>query len=236
MVRRRKGAERDQREAPVAAEALQQARQRMPPVNLRRSIGAHNEGWRGAEAPHHVLKRLDRDLGFVEVFEEERDWPAAGEARQRARQQLKDLCPVGARGTRRRRDRPAGGGSDLAHFVQHRKERDQVAREIRKIGRRAAATVAPAEVVLDEVAEALVRERAILLDGPAVQHANLPRLRQVLELVEQPRLADARLSPHEHELALAGDGGVQPQLKFRRLFVPADERGEHSAAAAARIG
>ena len=57
-----------------------------------------------------------------------------------------------------------------------------------------------------------------------MQHADLARLGEALELVEQPRLADPGLSADEHELGLAGHGSVQPLLQLRRLARAPDER------------
>ena len=81
--------------------------------------------------------------------------------------------------------------------------------------------------------EPLVREASILFHGSSVQHANLARLRELLELVEQPRLADAGLAADEHELPLAGDRRVQPLLQLRRLALAPDERRHRRPAATA---
>jgi hypothetical protein len=51
-------------------------------------------------------------------------------------------------------------------------------------------------------------------------------LARLSQLVEQPRLADAGLAAHEHELRLAGDCGVQPLLQLRRFTLAPDE-GHH---------
>ena len=83
--------------------------------------------------------------------------------------------------------------------------------------------VARPEVVLDELAEALVRERPVLLDEAAVEDAELARDREVLQLLEQARLADARLSGDDGELTLSGDGGVQPALQLGEFLLAPDE-------------
>ena len=57
------------------------------------------------------------------------------------------------------------------------------------------------------------------------------RRRELLELVEQPRLADAGLAGHDRELALAGDRGVQPPLELGELLLAPDERPRPKAAA-----
>ena len=49
----------------------------------------------------------------------------------------------------------------------------------------------------------------------------LRAVREVLQLVEQPGLADPRLAADDHELALAGDRGVQPPLQLGELLLAA---------------
>ena len=52
-----------------------------------------------------------------------------------------------------------------------------------------------------------------MLERPSVQHADLPRVREILELIEQACLADPGLAPYQDELTLAGDGRVEPMLQ-----------------------
>ncbi len=88
-----------------------------------------------------------------------------------------------------------------------------------------AAGVARLEVVLDELAEALVGEGPVLLDEAPVEDADLPDHGEVLELLEQACLADPGLPGHDCELALAGNRGVQAALELRELLLAADENG-----------
>jgi hypothetical protein len=81
-------------------------------------------------------------------------------------------------------------------------------------------------VLLDDLAEALVSEGAVALERAAVQHPELPRAREPLQLVEQPGLADPRLAAHHHELALAGDGGVETPLQLGELLRAPHEGGQ----------
>lgn len=62
---RRERLERDRDEPPVALEALDQLRQRMPLVDLRAAERAHEERGRGSDAPEDVLQRLERDVCSV---------------------------------------------------------------------------------------------------------------------------------------------------------------------------
>src|SRR5262249_47424770 len=80
-----------------------------------------------------------------------------------------------------------------------------------------------AEVFLDDLAEALVGEGAVLLDEAAVQDADAPRAREPLDLLEQPALADAGLAADDDELALARDGGVQAVLQLGELTLAPGE-------------
>src|SRR5262249_3018155 len=84
--------------------------------------------------------------------------------------------------------------------------------------------VARAEKVLDEVREALVREAAGLLDEWAVEDADLAGRGEVLELLEEPRLADSGLARDDRELAVAGDRRVQAPLELGELLLAVDER------------
>ena len=125
------------------------------------------------------------------------------------------------------RESPLTRRAQLADLREQREEREEVRREVREVGALAEEPpgVARAEVVLDQLAEALVREGAVLLDEAAVEDADLPDAREVLELLEEPRLADPGLARHDRELALARDRGVQPPLQLGELLLAADEDG-----------
>ena len=98
-----------------------------------------------------------------------------------AREELEDLDPVlgllllGRHGGRA--SLAADGRAQLADLRELREEGDQVGREIGEVGALGggAARVAGAEVVLDELAEALVGKGAVLLDEAAVEDADLAR-------------------------------------------------------------
>ena len=94
------GPERDVAEAAIAAEAVEHARERVAIVHLGRAVAADDQRRRRTEAGHDVRERLDRGLGPVQVLEEQHERPAAGDPRQRAREQLEDLRLVLERGRR----------------------------------------------------------------------------------------------------------------------------------------
>ncbi len=117
-------------------------------------------------------------------------------------------------------------GAQLADLGEDGEEREEVAREVGEIGTggfRKARVLRP-EIVLDELAEALVRERAVVLDEASRKDADLPGAREALELVHEPALADAGLAGEDDELALARDGGVEPALQLGHLLLAPDER------------
>src|SRR6185503_3242816 len=117
--------------------------------------------------------------------------------------------------------------AQLGDLGQEREERQQVRREVGEVGAlgRGAAGVAGAEVVLDELAEPLVRERLVLLDETAVENADLPHRDELLQLLEEARLSDAGFARHHRELAVSRDRGVQAALKLREFLLASDERG-----------
>ena len=94
--------ERDVAEAAVAAEAVEHARERVAIVHLGRAVAADDQRRRRTEAGDDVRERLDRGLGPVQVLEEQDQRPAAGDPRQRPREQLEDLRLVLERGGRLR--------------------------------------------------------------------------------------------------------------------------------------
>ena len=124
----------------------------------------------------------------------------------------------------------ADGRAQLADLRELREEGDQVRGEVGEVGALGGgARVAGLEVVLDELAEALVGEGPVLLDEAAVEDADLADHGEVLQLLEQARLADAGLARHDGELAFAGDRGVQAALQLGELLLPADEDGGRGA-------
>ena len=68
--------------------------ERMAPVRLGLPVAPDDERRGRPQAAHDVLQRLDRDLGAVQVLEDEDERLAAGDARQRPGEQLEDLDPV----------------------------------------------------------------------------------------------------------------------------------------------
>src|SRR6202022_826378 len=200
-------------EAGVVRERVEHARQGMPLVGLRLPVAADDERGRRTEAPDDVLQRLDRDLGAMEVLEDQDDGLAAGDSCQRAREELEYLDAIlgllllhGGRGPRLAAD----GRTQLDDLRELGKEGNQVRGEVGKVGAfaRGARGIAGPEVVLNELVEALVGEGAGLLDEAAVEDANLARLSQVLQLLEQCSLTDAGLAGHARELAVARQGRV----------------------------
>ena len=59
-----------------------------------------------------------------------------------------------------------------------------------------------------------------------MEHEQLARSSQVLDLVEQSRLAHAGLTRHDHKLALTAIRGIEPLLQLSQLLLSADERRE----------
>ena len=226
MLGGRERAERDRGEARVTAERLQHLDERMALVELRLPVRTHDERRRGGEPPGDVLERLDGELGAVQLLEDEDERLPVADTRERARDQLEDRGLVlGLR--RARRARVRRGGPELADLAEDREEREEVAGEIGEVGpRRAArARVLGPEVVLDQLAEALMRERAVLLHEAAFEDADLPRAREARQLLDEPALPDPRLARHDGELALPGDGRVKPSLQLGDLLLAPDERG-----------
>ena len=88
------GPQRDRDEARVVREGLEHPDERMPLVGLRLAVAADDERRRGPQAPDDVLERLDRDLGAVQVVEDQDERLAAGDPRQRPGDELEDLDPV----------------------------------------------------------------------------------------------------------------------------------------------
>ena len=225
VVRRRERAEGQGDEARVAAEGLQHLHERMALLDLGLAVRPDDERGRGREAPHDVLERLDGLLGAVQLLEDEDERLPLRDAGQRARDQLEDRDLVlglrGAYGTGVGR-----GGPELADLAEHGEEREQVAGEVGEVGARrgARAGVLAAEVVLDQLAEALVSEGAVLLHEAALEHADLPGAREARELLDEPAFPDPRLARHDGELAFAGDGRVKPSLQLGDLLLAPDER------------
>ena len=185
VLRRRQRAERQRREAGIAAERLQHFHEGMPLVDLRLPVGPDDQGRRRAEAPRDVLERLDGELRPVQLLEGEEERPAPRDPREGAGDQLEDrglvfglpsvARPGGPRVAARR-------GAQLADLGEDREEREEVAREVGEVGTggfREARVLRP-EVVLDQLAEALVREGAVVLDEAAGQDADPPGTREVL--------------------------------------------------------
>ena len=148
---------------------------------------------------------------------------------ERPRDELVDLDPVLGLLLGARRDDArigADGRAQLGDLGQLGKERKKVGREVGEVGTlgRRATRFLVAEVVLHELAEALVGEGAVELDEPPVERADLAHRRELLQLLEETRLSDPRLARHGDELAVAGDRGIQAVLQLGELLLPPDER------------
>ena len=168
----------------------------------------------------------------MQVLEDQHQRLSAGDPGEGTGQQLEDLGtvirPSRSAGLRQRRS-AARGGADVADLAQHGEEGDQIRADIGEIRQRGDTGLLQTEELLDDLAEPLIGERAVLLHGAPVKHPDLTRLGEVLELVDEPGLADPRLSGDDRKLALAGDGGIQPLLQLRELLTPSDEGGEGGA-------
>ncbi len=225
--------EQHEREAAVAVEAVEHPNDRVAAVAGRDAVGADDERRRRAETAHDVLERFERDVGVVQVFEQQHEWVPARDARDRAGEQLEDCCAIFEAAQRRavalrilarvarmaRRSQIA----DLGELREEARELGREVREVRQLGRRGRA-LARAEVLLNHLTEPLVRKRPVLLDESTVQDADAARARESLDLFEQTALAYPGLAADDDELALAGDGGVEPVLQLGQLALAAGER------------
>ena len=226
MLRDRQRAESNRGESCVAPEGFEHLHERMALLDLRLAIGAHDERGGGREPPRDVLERLDRKLGAVQLFEDEDERLLVSDARECPREELEDGRPVlGLR--RAHRARLRRGGPQLADFAEDGEEREQIAGEVGEVGARrgARAGVLPAEVVLDQLAEPLMSERAILLHEAALQDADLPGAREARQLLDEPALPDSGFARHDRELAFPGHGRMKPPLQLGDLLLAPDERG-----------
>ena len=220
--------EGDRGEAGVAAERLEHPDEGVPLVDLRLPVGPDDERRRRAEAPDDVLERLDRELRAVQFLEDEEEGPAAADPRERPGDQLEDrdpifgLPPLGPPpGRRVPRGRP-----EIRDLGEDGEEREEVRGEVREVraGDAGAPRVAGPEVVLDQLAKALVREGAVVLDEPPLEDGDLPGPPERFQLVEEARLPDPRFARHDGELALAGDGAMEAPLQLGQLLFASDER------------
>ncbi len=214
-------------------EGLEHADEGMSLVGLGLPVAADDQCRRGTQTADDVLQGLDRDLRPVQVVEDEDERLAAGDPREGSRDELKDLDPVvgllllGRGGDARI---PGDGRAQLPDFRELREEGDQVRGEVGEVGTFGrGARVAGLEIVLDQLAEALVREGPVLLDEAPVEDADLPDDREILELFEQACLSDPGLARHDGELAFARDRGVEAPLQLGEFLFPADEDGARGA-------
>jgi hypothetical protein len=140
-------------------------------------------------------------------------------AREQDRVAVFDLLARAPWPERLRRPRGARG----AQLREDGKQRDEIALELREVGARATTRRGAAQVRLEDLAEALVRVRLVLLVEVPLERADLPSVGELLDLLEHARLADARLALEEHELALARDDLVQARLDLAHLLGAPDE-------------
>ena len=228
MLRGRKRAQRDRREAWIIREGVEHADERMPLVGLGLAVAPDEERRRGAETAHDVLQGLDRDLGGVQVLEDQDERLSGGDSRESPREQLEDLDAIFGFALTGRSDFriAAHGRTQLADLRQQREKGEQLRREVGKVGPlgRGAPGVFRLKVVLDELAETLIGEGPVLLDESAVQDADPADRSELFELLQKPRLADPRLTGQDGELTGARDRGIQPMLQLGEFFFAADER------------
>src|SRR5438132_6932524 len=167
----------------------------------------------------------------MEVLEDQDERFAARDPREGASQKLEDLDAVLGllllAGCGRARF-TGDGRAQLRDLRQLREKGNQLRREVGKIRAlpRGGGRVPGPKVVLDELAEALVREGAGLLNEAAVEDADLARQGQSLQFLEQTGLSDPGLAGHDRELAIAGDRCVQAPLELRKLPLAPDKRGD----------
>ena len=228
MLRGRKRAQRDRREAWIIREGVEHADERMPLVGLGLAVAPDEERRRRAETAHDVLQGLDRDLGGVQVLEDQDERLSGGDSRESPREQLEDLDAIFGFALTGRSDFriAAHGRTQLADLRQQREKGEQLRREVGKVGPlgRGAPGVFRLKVVLDELTETLIGEGPVLLDEAAVQDADPADRGELFELLQKPRLADPRLTGQDGELTGARDRGIQPMLQLGEFFFAADER------------
>ena len=228
MFRGRKRAQRDRREAWIIREGVEHTDERMPLVGLGLAVAPDEERRRRAETAHDVLQGLDRDLGGVQVLEDQDERLSGGDSRESPREQLEDLDAIFGFALTGRSDFriAAHGRTQLADLRQQREKGEQLRREVGKVGPlgRGAPGVFRLKVVLDELAETLIGEGPVLLDESAVQDADPADRSELFELLQKPRLADPRLTGQDGELTGARDRGIQPMLQLGEFFFAADER------------
>ena len=207
---RGKRAEGQGDESRVVGEGVEHSRERVSLVDFRLAVAADEKSRRRPETPDDVLERFDRDLGGVEVLQGQDERLSRRHPRQRPCQQLENLDPIFCFALRRGRcdaGVSARRGAQLADLCQKREERKEVGRDVGEIRalRAGASRIARAEVVLNQFAETLIGERLVLFDEPAVEDTDLAHGDELLQLLEEPRLADPRLSRYDGKLAVAGE-------------------------------
>ena len=151
-----------------SAEGLEHLPERLQLVDLGLPVRADDERGSRPEPARNVLEGLDRELRAVELLEREEERLAARDSRERAGDELEDRDLVLGLGSVPGLDRSgvaARRGAQLADLRENGEEREKVARQVREVrARRFRETgVLRAEIVLDELAETLVGEGAVVL-------------------------------------------------------------------------
>ena len=206
--------ELDAARARPALELGQQWAQRVAAVELVRAVGRDEQHALGAQAAREEGEEgARRGVGPVKVLDRQHHGLVAPEQVEQREQRLEHarlrrLVAVHDRGRRRRRElgeeAREPGPRGRAELVEHRVA---VAREGSQGG--------------DDwgVGELVVAEGHAL----AADDAGLGRERSALELLQEPRLAYARLTRDERERRPAGGSVGQRRLQLRELSAAADE-------------
>ena len=207
MLGGRHRAEHERGGPALALEAFHHPAERVPRVHVRRPIACRPRGWARARGGATMYSSAS-----IEISAACRSSSRSTSGRPPARRIMvrasssKIWVRLSGRGRAAPVERRAAarGGADLGDLGEDREEW--------RPGRARGPTCPPAacwrspsvpEVLEDDLEEALVGQAAVLLEEAAVEHAHLPRFREALELVEQPRLADAGVAADEHQLRFA---------------------------------
>ncbi len=229
----------------VAREAAERQRTAAPaePIEGRRRIGRPSDlrFTQGAEHHHRPIRKLVREklqhvqrrqVGPVQIVEDDQQGHAGGDARQAAREHLEETKAgrVGVRGGDRR-----GWGrmrTQLGHQLHERlRIRQQRRGELRRL--------AVARTRLDHLCPRPVGGPAFGLVAASPEHAHLPGHHRRGELVGQTRLADPGLAAQQIQRPTPAARGVERSAQLPELRPSADHRralsGEPPAGESVRV-